>query len=355
MNKSGDSRGLCSVKILLLSLLSLSFVASVAPTGAEADVEGVGPAELLTEVALLVREGETLAKQGRLLSAVSAFTRALGLLEGFPPEHPMRLRVERELKIAKGRVIVARHKGLNPNALFPVVPAPPLKEPAEVKAEEVFGTVSLGEGKWKERYLKNPGDGFAFGRRVVVASGAGVELTPRSSFGIGLRAVETASFSFLSGESLRVHSGAYALRAIEDDAKFKVEGPFASFEITSDDRFAVMFGVTTNGGMKVIGLVGDPQLLRPGEKTVSLRPGQLVFVLPDGYSRKMYVELSTLITTARLLTAFDEPPTYYKRLKTEALAQALRTKRRFRTIVGDVKGSGSFEVKVLREEEISDK
>lgn len=355
MNKSGDSRGLCSVKILLLSLLSLSFVASVALTGAEADVESVGPAEPLTEVTFLVREGETLAKQGHLLSAVSAFTRALGLLEGFPPEHPMRLRVEKEFRIAKGRVLVARYKGRDPNALLPTPPQPPAEEPLDVKADQVFGTVSLGEGKWKGRYLESTGDDFAFGRRVVVASGAGVELTPRSPFGLGLRAVETASFSFLSAGHLRVHSGAYALRATEDNAKVKVEGPFASFEITSDDRFAVMFGVTTNGGMKVIGLVGDPELRSSGEEPVSLRPGQLVFVLPKGYSRKMYVELSTLITTARLLTAFEEPPTYYKRLKTEALAQALRTKRRFRTVVGDVKGNDSFEVKVLRDDEIPDK
>ena len=84
---------------------------------------------------------------------------------------------------------------------------------------------------------------------------------------------------------------------------------------------------------------------------MELRPGQLVFALPKGYSRKMYVELSTLIATADLLTAFEEPPNYYKRLKTEALVQALRTRRRYRTVVGDVKGTDSFEVEVLREDE----
>ena len=101
----------------------------------------------------------------------------------------------------------------------------------------------------------------------------------------------------------------------------------------------------------MIGLLGEVELRRSGEDLQKLRPGQLIFVLPKGYSRKMYVELSTLIATADLPTAFEEPPSYYKRLKTEALVQALRTKRRFRTVVGDVKGRDSFEMKVLREDE----
>jgi hypothetical protein len=112
-----------------------------------------------------------------------------------------------------------------------------------------------------------------------------------------------------------------------------------------------MIGITTNGGLKMISLLGEVELRRTGENLLKLRPGQLVFVLPKGYSRKMYIELSTLIATANLLTIFEEPPLYYKRLKTEALVQALRTKRRFRTVVGDVKGRDSFEMKVLQEDQ----
>jgi hypothetical protein len=150
---------------------------------------------------------------------------------------------------------------------------------------------------------------------------------------------------------LDAHSGAYLLRANEDDGEIRIEAPFAEVDMSGDDPFAVMIGITTNGGLKMIGLLGEVELRRSGEDLQKLRPGQLVFVLPKGYSRKMYIELSTLITTADLLTAFKEPPPYYKRLKTEALVQALRTKRRFRTVVGDVKGIDSFEMKVLREDE----
>lgn len=352
MNKAMKYGWLCSAFATLFCLPPLSAEAKrVAGVSAAAVVDSQA------EATRLLQEGEALAKEGKLLSAVSTFTRALSLMEGFSEEHPLRLGIERQLRIAKGRVLVARYKGRDPNAPVarPLSPKPPPPEPDEVRVAQVFGTVLLRAGDWGERYIENTDDTFAFGRRITVSPGAGVEMMPRGASGFSLRAVETASFSFLRDSHLRVHSGAYALRAAEDDAKFKVDGPFASFEITSDDPFAVMFGVTTNGGMKIIGLVGDAELRRPGEEPVSLRPGQLLFVLPKGYSRKMYVELSTLITTARLLTAFDEPPAYYKRLKTEALAQALRTKRRFRTIVGDVKGTDSFEVKVLREDELPDK
>ena len=80
-------------------------------------------------------------------------------------------------------------------------------------------------------------------------------------------------------------------------------------------------------------------------------PGELTFALPEGFSRKMNVELSTLMVTANLITAFGEPPSYMKKLRQQAMLQAMRTNKRFRTVVGDVKGNENFELKVLREEE----
>jgi len=50
------------------------------------------------------------------------------------------------------------------------------------------------------------------------------------------------------------------------------------------------------------------------------------------------------------MTAFDEPPVFFKKLKQQALIQALRTKKRFRTIVGDAKTNSDFQIKVLNEE-----
>ena len=72
--------------------------------------------------------------------------------------------------------------------------------------------------------------------------------------------------------------------------------------------------------------------------------------MTDGFSRKMSIELSTLMVTSKLMTAFDEPPNYYKKLKQQALIQALRTKKRFRTVVGDAKNNSDFQIKILESE-----
>ena len=63
----------------------------------------------------------------------------------------------------------------------------------------------------------------------------------------------------------------------------------------------------------------------------------------------MSVELSTLMVTSKLITGFEEPPIFHKKLKQQALIQALRTKKRFRTVVGDAKTNSDFQIKVLEE------
>jgi len=304
-----------------------------------------------SEVLLLLVKGQTLADQMEFVPAISAFNRAIALLEQDQKTDPLlRERIEQALRITKGRAIVARYKGSLSNVSVGEAQATIPSEPKDINVRQVFGSVLL-RGKFEPRSLTQSGATLGFGRRVTVSSKSGVDLDLPGNAGFNLRVVDAGSFTLPSPDLLEAHSGAYLLRANEDDGEIRVEAPFAEVEVSGDDPFAVMIGITTNGGLKMIGLLGDVELRRQGQDLQKLRPGQLVFVLPKGYSRKMHVELSTLITTADLLTAFKEPPPYYKRLKTEALVQALRTKRRFRTVVGDVKGTDSFEMKVLREDE----
>ena len=335
---------LCSDKAFRLVLVLLCFVSTL--LFAEPTVENVRP-----EVLLQLGKGQALADQGEFAPAVSAFNRAIGLLERDQKSDPLlRERIEQALRITKGRAIVARYKGSLSDSSAGKAQATIPSEPKDINIRQVFGSVLL-RGKFEPRSLTKSGEAFGFGRRVTVSSKSGVALDLPGKADFNLRAVDAGSFTLPTPGVLDAHSGAYLLRANEDDGKMRVEAPFADVEISGDDPFAVMIGITTNGGLKMIGLLGDVELRRPGQDLQKLRPGQLIFVLPKGYSRKMYVELSTLIATADLLTAFKEPPPYYKRLKTEALVQALRTKRRFRTVVGDVKGRDSFEMKVLREDE----
>ncbi|MBT6850641.1 MAG: hypothetical protein HOA16_05525 [Opitutae bacterium] len=335
---------LCSDKAYRLVLVLLCFLSTLLL--AEPTVENIR-----SEVLLQLEKGQTLADQGEFVPAVSAFNRAIGLLEqDQKPDPLLRERIEQALRITKGRSIVARYKGSLSDSSAGKAQATIPSEPKVINIRQIFGSVLL-RGAFEPRSLTKSGEGFGFGRRVTVSSKSGVDLDFPGKTGFNLRAVDAGSFTLPTPGVLDAHSGAYLLRANEDDGKMRVEAPFAEVDISGDDPFAVMIGITTNGGLKMIGLLGEVELRRSGEDLQKLRPGQLIFVLPKGYSRKMFVELSTLIATADLLTAFEEPPAYYKRLKTEALVQALRTKRRFRTVVGDVKGRDSFEMKVLREDE----
>ena len=335
---------LCSDKAYRLVLVLLCFLSTLLL--AEPTVENIR-----SEVLLQLEKGQTLADQGEFAPAVSTFNRAIGLLEQDQKTDPLlRERIEQALRITKGRAIVARYKGSLSDSSAGKAQATIPSEPKDINVRQIFGSVLL-RGEFEPRSLTKSGEAFGFGRRVTVSSKSGVDLDLPGKAGFNLRAVDAGSFTLPKPGVLDAHSGAYLLRANGDDGKMHVEAPFADVEISGDDPFAVMIGITTNGGLKMIGLLGEVELRRSGEDLQKLRPGQLVFVLPKGYSRKMYVELSTLIATADLLTVFEEPPSYYKRLKTEALVQALRTKRRFRTVVGDVKGRDSFEMKVLREDE----
>ena len=137
--------------------------------------------------------------------------------------------------------------------------------------------------------------------------------------------------------------------SLEDNIKCTIRSPLSEFVLESDDPFAIMLAVTTNGGLKVISLLGEIELKQKQKPSTSLRPGQLIFSLPDSFSRKMSVELSTLMVTSKLMTGFDEPPVFLKKLKQQALIQALRTKKRFKTVVGDAKTNSDFQIQVLQE------
>ena len=61
----------------------------------------------------------------------------------------------------------------------------------------------------------------------------------------------------------------------------------------------------------------------------------------------MSIELSTLMVTSKLITAFGKPLPFVNKLKQQAMMQALRTRKRYRTVVGDVKSNSDFEIRVL--------
>ena len=302
------------------------------------------------EVKVLLDRGKLEAENGNFANALISLNKAMGYLRQASSNHPLLTEVQKQIRITKGRSLVARFKkrsGLNAierNALISLN-----EEPEDVLVDQCFGTV-LAREVWQPRGIERKGELFGLGRRITVLPSAGVEVSIRNGLKYSLRSVEAASFALLDNQVIDFHSGSFSLSSLEKNSRFIMNSPLSEFVLESDDPFAIMIAVTTNGGLKVISLLGEIELKQKQKPSTSLRPGQLIFSLPDGFSRKMNVELSTLMVTSKLMTGFDVPPVFFKKLKQQALIQALRTKKRFRTLVGDAKTNSDFQIQVLEEE-----
>jgi len=302
------------------------------------------------EVQSLLSKGKIEAESGNFTVALGHFNTAMGYLRQVSSSHPLVEEVQKEIRIAKGRSLVARFKnrsGLKPRGKSELLSLQ--EETEDVRVTQCYGKVLVRE-IWHPRDINRKGELFGFGRRVTILPSAGIEVSLNNESNYAIRSVEAASFAIDENQGFDFHSGSFCLSSLEKNSRCSIKSPLAELSLISKDPFAIMLAVTTNGGLKIIGLLGEIELKQKQKPSVSLRPGQLVFSLPDGFSRKMSVELSTLMVTSKLMTAFDEPPSFFKKLKQQALIQALRTKKRFRTIVGDAKTNSDFQIKVLNEE-----
>ncbi|MBT7650110.1 MAG: hypothetical protein HN553_03935 [Opitutae bacterium] len=303
------------------------------------------------QIEVLIESGKQHFNNGNLSQALTTFNRAMGYLREVPKNHPLLNDLEHHIRLTKGKLLVQRYNKnhneeneMNGNALHPIS-----EESDDIEVNQFFGSV-LAREVWQNKKINKIGDNLGFGRRVTVLPSAGVELSYVDGYKYKFRAVEAASFALSNENVFDFHSGSFSLASLERNSLCLVKSPLSEFHLKSDDPFAVLFAVTTNGGLKIIGLLGEIELVQKTKPSISLRPGQLIFSMPDGFSRKMSVELSTLMVTSKLMTAFEDPPNFYRKLKQQALIQALRTKKRFRTLVGDAKTNSDFQIKVLESE-----
>jgi hypothetical protein len=281
--------------------------------------------------------------------ALFELNKAMGMLK-YKYSHPLRTEVEKQIRILKGKIVVSRYSRKNKteeikqdNGLKPMK-----NEGRDFLVQQVFGKV-IARKIWENRDNLTANSFLGIGRTVTVLPNAGIELEEANSKLFSLRCVQAGSFTLSSPSSFELHSGSYAISSQTAALPLKIQSTFADLTISSGQPFACMAGVTTNGGMKIICLLGKIELSLAG-KSETLVPGELVFALPDGFSRKMNVELSTLMVTANLLNDFPKPAVFHSKLNQQATLQALRTKKKFRTVVGDVKGRENFELKILQED-----
>jgi hypothetical protein len=299
------------------------------------------------EVDRLIQLGRAEAEKGDFAKSLGYFNKAMGYLKQASPKHPLNEVVRKEIRITKGRSLVARYQNRSGLKVFESdEPLPLSEETEEILVTQRFGTV-LARQIWQPKEIKEAGESIGIGRRLTVLPEAGVELYFGDVSKYSLRCVDAASFAIPESKIFDLHSGSFVISSNGNDNSATIKSPLSSFKVSCESPFALMIGITTNGGLKIIALLGECILEQEMLSSSILSPGELIFALPEGFSRKMSVELSTLMVTSKLMTAFEDPPVYHKKLRQQAMIQALRTRKRYKAVVGDAKNTKDFEIKVL--------
>ncbi len=302
------------------------------------------------EIEKLIQLGRSEADKGDFSKALGYYNKAMGYLKQASPKHPLNEIVRKEIRIAKGRSLVARYQNRSGLKIIQKDELLPLsQEPEDILVTQRFGTV-LAREVWQPKEIQSIGEFVGIGRRLTILPQAGVELYFGDTSKFSLRSVDAASFAMPEKKVFDLHSGSFVVSSNGNSNSATIKSPLTTVQVTCDTPFALMIGITTNGGIKFIALVGDCKLEQEKLAPSVLSPGELVFALPEGFSRKMSVELSTLMVTSKLMTGFDDPPVYLKKLRQQAMIQALRTRKRYKAVVGDAKNSEDFEIKVLKPE-----
>ena len=188
------------------------------------------------------------------------------------------------------------------------------------------------------------------GTAIFVRDSSRMEV--KATTGEILRAGSGTNITISPGRKLELYKGAILLSIPPSVAGITVTSPLS--EVWIDGEGALMLGVTEVGGLKAIGLHGELSLLLPKQnRRKSLPPGKLLFVYTEGqgFSRKVDVELATVMQTASLIRDFKDPLPFLEDMAKHAKKQNRKIRSRFRALVGDAKSDKDFELMIIRDEE----
>ncbi len=226
---------------------------------------------------------------------------------------------------------------------------PSTLETKDFKIIQSFGDISLTR-TWSNKKISTLDTTVGIGRKITSHSNAGIEICSNHQNYI-IRTVGPSGFILDDKKSIFINSGAYFISGEKNLSEpLSIEFPLGKVTFWHNKNYAFFLEVTTNGGCKLICLVGQPKFQLSNQELIELQPGELIFVTADEFSRKMNIELSTFIASSNLISDFEEPPDFAKKMKQNALIQAIRTKKHFRVLVGDAKNEQDFEVKILDDE-----
>ena len=176
-----------------------------------------------------------------------------------------------------------------------------------------------------------------------------ISVRPRS----GIETISSGyQFRFGSGckftikeNDLDLHSGSTFLRSRKIHNKIIINGPNVSLKLIGAG--ICLLNVETNGGFKIIGVLGKIHLEIPGTSFRQIvLPGDLLFVLPQkgGFGDKLNVKLETLIESSYLLSGFPNSVSLSKSLYGMSSAQKQIISSHFDAHVGGAKTDKSYEI-----------
>ncbi len=187
------------------------------------------------------------------------------------------------------------------------------------------------------------------GTSIFVRKDARLEVQDQT--GMFLRLGTMTNLVLKKPRELLLHKGAVLLFMPSDGIGYKLISPLS--EVTIVGPGALMMGVTESGGIKTVGLHGEVDLSLSNQEHKTLQAGELRFIFTEGrgFSRKVDVELATLVQTAALIRDFEEPLPFLEAMMRDARHQNRRIRNRYRALVGDAKNDQEFELKIIEEEE----
>lgn len=255
---------------------------------------------------------------------------------------------------ARGRIQDSPYKW-NPEKFGFSKPAPPeAKEGEESAYSDPAFSLTQQDGTLFVRkatglHKAKEGDRLPPGTAIFVREDSRIEA--KAITGEILRAGSSTNVTVAPGRKIELFKGAILLSIPDGEEGFSVSSPLSEVQVSGEG--ALMLGVTEIGGLKAIGLHGNLSLILPKQKKRNtLEPGKLLFVYTEGqgFSRKVDVELATVMQTASLVRDFQEPLPFLEDMANHAKKQNRKIRSRFRALVGDAKSDKDFELMILREE-----
>lgn len=186
--------------------------------------------------------------------------------------------------------------------------------------------------------------------RITVRARSGIETM---SSGYLFRYGADTRFT-LSREALQLHEGSVMIQSRKIGNRVILSSPEASIRISGIGT--CMLEVETNGGLKVIGVLGR-MIVGLGDDGLEedLLAGELVFVKPgnSGLGDKINVNLEKVVETSFLLSGFQNGASFQGSLSSVVRAQQESIGKTYRAEVGDAKEADTFEI-VTNSEDVSE-